>query len=497
MALAKSVFEADGRYGRFLHPLAAGAFAGLGHAPVNWGIPTVLGLMWAYYLVSMSISTKSAFRTGWLIGAGYFAVSLNWIVEPFLVELATTGWMAPFALLMMSGGLALFWAVASWLTARFGRGVWLWACFMTLAELERAYVFTGFPWAMPSYAWVNSIVAQAAAWIGPHGLNFILFLTAASVVSLHKVYGLRISVGALAALTVLSFVPTPRLSMPDHGPVVRLVQPNAPQHEKWARDKIEVFFERQLRFTAEPGNPDFVIWPETAIAVPIPYSDELFQEMAAIAGDAQIITGIQRIDGELSYNSLVALDKTGAVEQVYDKHHLVPFGEFIPLGDQLARFGLRGLAATDGAGYARGPGPQVIALDGIGPVLPLICYEVVFPQDLRTQARPRLLLQITNDAWFGDFSGPYQHLAQARMRAIEYGLPMIRVANTGVSAVIDARGRVVASIPLGQEGYLDTRLPAEMPKTLYAKLGDGPVWGVVLLMTLLVAMFRRRKIIDV
>lgn len=496
MGTANSVLDSDGRYGRFLQPLTAGAIAALGHAPVNWGIPALLGLMWAFHLVGTSGNPKSAFRTGWLIGVGYFAVSLNWIVEPFLVELAATGWMAPFALLFMSAGLALFWAVASWLTIRFGGTVWLWAGLMTLAELSRAYVLSGFPWAMPSYAWVNSIAAQAGAWVGPHGLNFILFLTAAGVASLFKARGSWISMSVLSALIALSFVSTPRLKMPEHGPVVRLVQPNAPQHEKWARDKIEVFFERQLGFTAAPGNPDFVIWPETAIAVPIPYSDELFQEMAGIAGEAQIITGIQRVDGLLNYNSLVALGKTGAVEQVYDKHHLVPFGEFIPLGDLFSRYGLRGLAATDGAGYTRGPGPQIIALEGIGPVLPLICYEVVFPQDLRTQARPRLLLQITNDAWFGDFSGPYQHLAQAQMRAIEYGLPMIRVANTGVSAVIDAMGRIVASIPLGQAGYIDTRVPAEMPKTLYAKLGDRPIGGAILLITLLARLLRRRKTID-
>lgn len=276
----------------------------------------------------------------------------------------------------------------------------------------------------------------------------------------------------------------------------RLIQPNAPQDEKWRADRIEVFFERQLALSSEPGEPDFIIWPETAVAVPIPYSDDLLREMAEIAGDAQLITGIQRIDDALNYNSLIVLDTSGHVEQIYDKHHLVPFGEYLPLGDLLGRIGLRGLAAEDGAGYARGTGPQTIALDGVGAVLPLICYEVVFPQDLRSVDRPELLLQITNDAWFGDFSGPYQHLAQARMRAVEQGLPMIRVANTGVSAVIDARGRVVASIPLGVHGYLDATRPKALAQTLYAKTGDLPALIVLLLFTLFGTLRPKRIPID-
>ena len=485
-----------GRYGSILIPLVAGAMAATGQAPLNWGIPTLLGLMGAYWLFSQSMTSKAAFRSSWLVGVGYFAVALNWIVEPFLVEAAKTGWMAPFALVFMSAGLALFWGSAAWIAARLGRGVLLWASSLALAELARAYVFTGFPWAMPSYAWVDSVAAWGATFIGPHGLNFALFLLAGWLVHLMTNKGICSYKWPLFAALLISFVPVPKLDAPTTGPVFRLIQPNAPQDEKWRSDRMEFFFERQLSLSTEPGNPDFIIWPETAVAVPLPHSDELLAEMADIAEDAQIITGIQRIDGALNHNSLIVLDTSGNVEQIYDKHHLVPFGEYLPFGGLLGRFGLRGLAAKDGAGYASGNGPQTIALSGVGAVLPLICYEVVFPQDLRSVDRPELLLQITNDAWFGEFSGPYQHLAQARMRAIEQGLPMIRVANTGVSAVIDARGRVIASIPLGMHGHLDAPQPKSLPKTLYATTGDWPMTIVLLLVGALATLRERRIPID-
>ena len=173
----------------------------------------------------------------------------------------------------------------------------------------------------------------------------------------------------------------------------------------------------------------------------------------------------------------------GSVAALYDKHHLVPFGEFFPLGAYAARIGLRGLAAGDGAGYAAGPGPRVLDVEGIGAVLPLICYEAVFPRDTRTARRPRLMLHVTNDAWFGAFAGPQQHLAQARARAIEQGLPVLRAANTGITAEIDATGRVGAEIPLGVDGYLDARLPAALAPPPYARTGDAPL-AVILALAL-------------
>lgn len=476
--------------GSRLTMLGAGALAALGQAPVNWGVPTLLGLMAGYWLFTRQGTGRQVFWTGWFFGTGYFAVALHWIVEPFLVDVAATGWMAPFALAGMAGGLALFWAAGFRLAFALRGGPLVWAVAMALAELLRAYLFTGFPWAMPAHAWINSPVAQLSAFIGAHGLNTLLFLSAALLVfGFSRIWAFR---AGLAALVILSLIPLPAATIPDGGAKVRLIQPNVPQDEKWDRDKIEGFFNRQIDLTSEPGEPDVVIWPETAIPYAIPYADPLFEQMAAAAGGATVVTGVQRLDEPLLYNSLAVLDAQGQLTQTYDKHYLVPFGEYLPLGEFLARWGLRGLAAADGSGFAAGPGPQLIELEGIGAVLPLICYEAVFPQNLRTEQRPDLLLQITNDAWFGEFSGPYQHLAQARLRSIEQGLPMIRVANTGVSAVIDARGRIVDSLPLGVQGKLDTYLPATLPPTIYSKTGDLPI-GVLLIAMLFTVLLRVRR----
>ena len=197
-------------------------------------------------------------------------------------------------------------------------------------------------------------------------------------------------------------------------------------------------------------------------------------------------------EGRLT-NGLVLAGPRGEVAATYDKHHLVPFGEFFPLGEYASRIGLRGLAASDGAGYAPGPGPRVIEVPGVGPALPLICYEAVFPRDTRSAIRPRLILHITNDAWFGTFAGPYQHLAQARARAIEQGLPVMRAANTGVSAAIDAGGRVLGSLPLGVAGHIDARLPAALPPTPYARTGDAPLAIVLAFGLALAGLGRLRR----
>ena len=195
--------------------------------------------------------------------------------------------------------------------------------------------------------------------------------------------------------------------------------------------------------------------------------------------------GIQRSDGPRIYNSMVYLDEQGRQSGLYDKHHLAPFGEYVPFGNVLARFGIAGLASTTGHGFSAGPGAAVMNAGALGQALPLICYEAVFPQDvLAAPERADFILQITNDAWFGTRSGPYQHLAQAQMRAIEQGLPMMRAANTGVSAMIDPLGRITKQLPLGQAGFVDAVLPHPMMPTHYSRIGDIPVL-IVLLATFL------------
>jgi len=204
--------------------------------------------------------------------------------------------------------------------------------------------------------------------------------------------------------------------------------------------------------------------------------------------------GVQREEAGNYYNSLVAVQPDTEVYQYYDKHHLVPFGEYMPMASFFARFNIFGLATRAQGGYAAGPGPALLDLGPLGRALPLICYEAVFPQDVGTAPeRPDMLLQITNDAWFGTWSGPYQHLAQARIRAIEQGLPMLRSANTGVSAVIDGGGRVLASLPLGVAGKLDHALPPPLPPTIYARTGDLPAFALIAMLAAAAVITRRRR----
>ena len=265
------------------------------------------------------------------------------------------------------------------------------------------------------------------------------------------------------------------------GQTVRLVQPNAPQQQKWDPAYMPVFFQRQVEYTAAAPRPDLVVWPEAALPNRLNITGDPLQIIADAAAGAEVVLGLLRPGTEGYYNSLVRLDGTGAVAGIYDKHHLVPFGEYIPYANLFSQIGLSAIANAVPGGMTAGPGPQLMPFGALGTAVPLICYEAVFAQDVAgAPGRGSFLLQITNDAWFGTWSGPYQHLAQARMRAVEQGLPMIRVANTGISAMIDPHGRIIAELPLGEAGYADAPLPAALPPTFYAKTGDFPVFLLTL-----------------
>lgn len=486
--------DGQGVLARRLAALVAGILVALGQAPFDLYPIALIGILLAYLLARGDAGRRSAFWSGWFFGAGYFALALSWIVEPFLVDIARYGWMAPFALVGMSGGFGLFWGAAFYTARRIApdpRYHWIaWATALTAAELARAYLLTGFPWAMISYIWVETPVRQLASITGSHGLTLLTLIAVTGAWKLARQFGplpgalvlpvpVLALVGAALALGVRAAPPA------DDAPVVRIVQPNAPQRLKWDPAWIPVFFDRALKLTAAPADraPDLVIWPETSVPDLLRYSDGAFAQMLSASNDRPVVAGVRRVEGAALYNSLVVL-KPDAPIQIYDKYHLVPFGEYIPFASFLSRFGLRGLAAEDGAGFSPGTGPKLVDTGLAGAALPLICYEAIFPQDVgAAPARPGWLMQITNDAWFGKVSGPYQHLAQARMRAVEQGLPMLRAANTGISAVIDASGRVTASISLGQAGYVDAALPAPRPPTLYSRTGDWPI-ALVLFATL-------------
>ncbi|MTI02594.1 apolipoprotein N-acyltransferase [Roseibium sp. RKSG952] len=463
-----------------------GAVGAYGLAPFGYWGATLIALVLIAPLFLASETRARAAWIGWFFATGYFAHALNWIIEPFQVDADRHAWMAPFALVFMAGGLALFWAPAFWISRRpafsaVRQGVLL-AVALSITEFARGYVLTGFPWAGVSQVWVNTPVAQLLSLIGPYGLAALTFaatLPLGAALSAPKgsravVFPLALSVGfAVLALGYASIRP----AVVETENAVRLVQPNAPQHQKWDPDYAPLFFARQIEFTAAEPRPDLIVWPETSVPAWLATAQPYLSAIAHAADGTPVFLGIQRGDGPRIYNSMIYLDENGRQAGLYDKHHLAPFGEYVPFGDLMARFGIFGLAATAGNGFSAGPGAALMDAGKLGKALPLICYEAVFTQDvLAAPDRADFLLQITNDAWFGTRSGPYQHLAQAQMRAIEQGLPMMRSANTGVSAMIDPLGRVTHSLALGQAGYVDATLPQPLKPTIYARMGDFPVF---------------------
>lgn len=481
------------RLTRVAGPMVLGAVAALGLAPVGaWWLTLPAVFLVARGFVSAP-DAWSAARLGWAFGAGYFALGLLWIVQPFLVDIGTYGWMAPFALVFMAGGLALFWGAAFGIAWRMGGScvgrVLALIATWTLAEYVRAHIFTGFPWAAPAQIWVGTAPAQLLAWAGPHGLDLLTFSAVLPLALVGR--GGRAHAAAIpptvgfALVSIVVGQPAPPVLSEQ---TVRLIQPNAPQHLKWDPDHVWRFFRRQLYLTAAESDvvPDLVVWPETSVPSFLRNAGPELALVAEAARGAPVVVGLRRAEGQRLFNSLAVLGQGGAVRALYDKHHLVPFGEYMPLGALFARLGIHGLAAEEGGGFSAGPGPDLVPVGAMGRALPLICYEAIFAAGVNGAAtRPDLLLQITNDAWFGTWSGPYQHLAQARMRAIEQGLPLVRAANTGISAVIGPRGQVVGALALGEAGYLDAVLPVALAPTLYRRLGDWP--ALVLAVMLLAA----------
>jgi apolipoprotein N-acyltransferase len=468
-----------GRLARVAMLPASGAVAALGQAP--WGMwpLTLVGFALVYGLFRRTEGWRAAAWLGWGVGTGHFLLALHWITEPFLVDAARHGWMAPFALVGLAGGLGIFWGAGLALARAAGGGAVAFVAALGLAEAARGRLFTGFPWAQPGHALIDTPLLHWASWLGAPGL--LVLMLGAAVALWHVIAGARaggaVALAAVAALWPLGAALSPERAAGPDAPVVRLIQPNAPQHEKWHPDKAQMFYDRQRAFSAAGDvPPDLVVWPETAVPVLLDRAGPTLGAVSRAARGAPVVLGIQRMEGPRIYNSLAVVGPGGTVRDVYDKHHLVPFGEYMPFGDLLARFGVYGLASNQGQGYSAGPGARLVDIPGLGRALPLICYEGVFARDLLSApGRADVLLLITNDAWFGRVSGPYQHLAQARLRSAEMGLPMIRVANTGVSAMIDATGRITASIALGEAGWRDAALPPPLAGTLYARLGDAPM----------------------
>lgn len=483
---------------------AAGAAATLALAPFHWVLVLLLILPVLVWLLDGTRSIGGAFATGWAFGVGYFAAGLYWVGNAFLVYADTVGWAAAPAVLLLAAGLAVFTGLAAViyrLAARnqgSGRVVAL-AIAWTVTEWLRGHVLTGFPWNLIGYGWAGtSAMMQPAAVTGVYGVSFLTVLVFAMPAVLTDPiparHRWRAVFAATACLGVLWAGGAMRLAMADAGQAtdtrLRLVQPNIPQVAKWQSELADSHFAKHIAMSAqETGEPpDIVIWAESAVPYLLEREPQALEQIAAMLPDgAVLLTGATRATapGEQPFrvwNSLEVVDSRGRIVGVYDKAHLVPFGEYVPMRDLFA-FAKLTVGNTD---FTPGPGPRTLQVPGVAPFSPLICYEGIFPGAVVDPSdRPAWLLNITNDGWYGISTGPHQHLAQARFRAVEEGLPLVRVANTGISAATDAYGRVVAEIPLGTSGVVDVELPAALAEPPpYARFGDGVLLGILILAAL-------------
>ncbi len=497
-----------GSWVRRLLGLAAGALAALGLPPLGlWplafiGFPLFLALL----ETDKTGSWRSGFGTGWLFGLGYFAVAFHWIGFAFLIEAETYLWMMPFMLGALAGGMAIYWGLAALVAKRLGGNgfglVLAFAAALAVAEWLRGQLFTGFPWAAPGLmADGMGGLAQAASLIGMTGLTLLIVLWASLPHALSS--GIRRDI--VAALGIALLMPLlwgwgeMRLAsattemVPDVA--IRIVQPNVPQEAKWRDENARAIFDDLKRLSAMPteerpegiGGVTHLVWPESAVPFLIDESPVARAELQPLLGGrTALVTGSIRVDRASGpepdvFNSIIVFDGMAEPVARYDKWRLVPGGEFLPLGWLLEPLGFRKVVRTPG-NFTAGQGPVSILLPGGLKAALLVCYEVIFPDRLIDSAdRPQLIVNVTNDGWFGRSTGPWQHLAQARLRAIEQGLPVIRAANTGISAVIDSHGRYMGRLPLMEAGVIDSPLPASIATTFYG------AWGDALLLLLLAA----------
>ncbi len=509
---------------RWLIAFVAGALSALAMAPFDaWPVlfltfPALVWLIdgaavgrWGGVLVAAS--------TGWWFGFGYFLAGLYWIGYAFLVDAQTFGWMLPFAVIGLPAVVAVYTAVgaalARLLWTRGAMRILALAVALTATEWLRGHLLTGFPWNAFGYALTSPLaLAQTASLIGVWGLTFIAIAIFASPAALTDdrtetrrpwlplVAGLAV-LAALGGYGALRLHRTPtRLVAHVH---LRIMQPNLQQNMRFNYAARQQIMDRYIALSNRASGPQsrgahdatHLIWPES----PFPFfltrePDALAQIAKLLSPSTILITGAIRLPENFNprdphaYNSIYVIDHDGSILALYDKVHLVPFGEYLPFERLLERLGLQELTEQRG-GFLPGDRRRLLSIPGAPPALPLICYEIIFPGDVAPPGeRAGWMVNVTNDAWFGNSPGPYQHLQQARVRAIEEGLPLVRAANSGISAVVDPLGRVINSLPLGREGVLDSPLPQAIAAPVYARVGDAPA-AIIVAIALLIVVQRR------
>jgi apolipoprotein N-acyltransferase len=507
--------------GRAVAAIMLGALSVLAFAPVHaWPVLflTFGALVWLLdgchgTHARLADRLRAAAIVGFCFGFGYFLAGLYWVAEAFLVEPWRHGWLLPFVMTALPGGMALFFAAAAALAMLLwvpgpARAFALAIAFF-LAEFARGHVLTGFPWNLLGYSLLGSLpLMQLASLFGVYALSLlaVLLFAAPATIFAPSQSGLAKGRGtfALAALLLVLLVAgygwgerrLQAAGLDNTNIRLRVVQANIDQAEKWRPENSNEIFTDYLELTQSGGGLDgiaIVVWPETAVPFLLADDPEALAAVANVlpAGTTLLVGSWRLVDERdaerrfiryRAYNSVLVVDSEGRITGSYDKIHLVPLGEYLPFQDFLESLGVMQLTNVRG-GFNVGRQPRLLTVPGAPPLTPLICYEIIFPQEI-TEAgtHPGWLLNLTNDAWFGSSAGPYQHFHQAQVRAVEQGLPVVRAANTGISAVIDPFGRVRAEIGLGDKGIIDADLPNAGPPTLFVQFGT-----IVEIATLLLA----------
>ena len=505
--------------------LVAGALSSLAMAPFNAWPVLFLTFPVMVWLIDGAGGGRmqglpAAAMAGWWFGLGYFVPGLYWIGYAFLVDAPTFAWLMPFAVLGLPAYLALFpafgFGLARLIWNKDGSRVLALAASLTASEWLRGHVLTGFPWNAFGYALTNPLaLAQAASLIGLWGLTFLsvaIFASPAVLIDGNS-RGRRPWVAPVVALLVLmamGIFGAVRLGLQPTTTVanvkLRIMQPNLQQDARFNYAAKAEVMRKYLTLSDRASGPQstgvrdasILIWPESAFPFFLTReADAMAQIDDLLPKGTILITGSVRAPDlppgtriTRAYNSIYAIDHDGSVLSIYDKLHLVPFGEFLPFQDWMEKLGFVQLTKVQG-GFIPGTGRRAMEIPNAPRALPLICYEAIFPDEVAARGdRPGWIINLTNDGWFGISTGPYQHLQQARLRAIEQGLPVVRAANTGISAVIDPMGRIVARLGLGVEGVLDSGLPAAIAPTIYARSGDIPT--AMLVAAALILVIRRR-----
>lgn len=493
---------------RALTAMGFGALAALAMPPAC-AVPVLLvafpGLLW---LLSGAHSLRQAFAIGWCFGFGLFVVGLYWVTFALSVDIASFFWLIPFAAAGLPALLAAFPGLATAALHLFGLSgpprILVFAVLWAGAEYLRGHLFTGFPWHLVGYAWTGWLpVLQSVAWIGIYGLGFLTVAVAAMPAALAETAGRRMAAACLAAGLLLfvgiAVAGSVRLAeagdetVPDV--MLRLVQPNIDQADKWDPELRQEIFRKHLELSASAGwqQVTHIVWPETAVPYLLNREPAVREAIAKISptGGA-VLTGAPRLvengGPRQLFNSILGIDRSGAVIASYDKFHLVPFGEYVPFRNWLPITKI-----THGQmDFSPGPGPRTLTVPGAPPFSPLICYEAIFPGAVADRTdRPSWILNVTNDSWYGRTAGPHQHFAIARTRAVEEGLPLARAATTGISGVVDPYGRIVAQLPLGEQGVVDAPLPEALPPTPYVRFGDKAFFALLALGLVLAYAGRR------